>query len=135
MFDSLKDAYPFKLKPPKMFKHTQNNSSGKADEFFKCAWPFCGIGSERIKWNNGSPSLQHNTLKFLIKYHNLLNLFRSLHVTVVVSITSISQGSFTSPLANESVPYPHDDWKSHNFYQLEWVNYRRKYCECLPSRL
>ena len=44
MFDSLKDAYPFKLKPPKMFKHTQNNSSGKADEkpgkadeFFKCA--------------------------------------------------------------------------------------------------
>ena len=23
MFDSLKDAYPFKLKPPKMFKHTR----------------------------------------------------------------------------------------------------------------
>ena len=32
-----------------MVKHTQNNSSAKADKLFECVWPFCRVGAEMTK--------------------------------------------------------------------------------------
>ena len=32
-----------------MIKHTQTIRRQIADELFECVWPFCGIGSSRVK--------------------------------------------------------------------------------------
>ena len=37
-----------------MIKYTKTIRRQFADELFKCAWPFCDIGTQRVKWLNGA---------------------------------------------------------------------------------
>ena len=35
-----------------MVKHTQTIRRQFAEELFECVWPFCNIGTEKVKINN-----------------------------------------------------------------------------------
>ena len=90
--------------------HT-NNSSARADEMFECVWPFCGVGTSRVKKETIRDIVQKSYCGNL-ELEGKKTIFRKLlYTNVGQSLDGDSQGQFLLEIVRNLLKVDNKDTK------------------------